>query len=142
LLLSAGFHVVEAPAIEIVSAWDAAELARVCEGLRGGVYAWVVLQSTNAARGLPLETARVVCGAATARTPGVLAKLTLDHFSAAAALRALQPQVRQGDRILVPRAAEGRDELFDGLHSLGARVDAPVAYRTVAVAPPSVRDLQ
>jgi len=41
--------------------------------------------------------------------------------------------------VLVPRAAEGRDELLDGLRALGVAVDAPVAYCTVAVPPDRLR---
>jgi len=42
-------------------------------------------------------------------------------------------------RVLVPRAAEGRDELLDGLRALGVALDAPVAYRTVAVSADRLR---
>lgn len=44
---------------------------------------------------------------------------------------ALAGRVR-GQRVLVPRAEEGRPELVDGLTRAGAQVVAPVAYRTVA----------
>jgi uroporphyrinogen-III synthase/uroporphyrinogen III methyltransferase/synthase len=44
---------------------------------------------------------------------------------------ALAPEVR-GRRVLVPRAADGRPELVDGLVAAGAQVAAPAAYRTVA----------
>src|SRR5207302_482464 len=52
---------------------------------------------------------------------------------ATAALEALRNRVAPGHRILVPRAAEGRDELVDGLRALGADVVAPTAYRTIEV---------
>jgi uroporphyrinogen-III synthase len=134
LLRAAGFDPVEAPAIAIEPAWVPDELESTRRALAAGTYAFVVLASANAARGLQehLPHARAVCGAATARALALHPVATLDRFSAAVALDALKPLVRSGDRVLVPRAAEGRDELVDGLHALGADVHAPVAYRTVA----------
>ena len=137
LLAAAGFEVVEAPAIETVPAWDPGELQTVRTELAAGAYDWVVLPSQNAGRMLleSLRQARLVCGAASALALGLSPTLTLDRFSARAALEAMGPLVRPGQRILVPRAAEGHVELTDGLVALGARVDTPIAYRTVAVAP-------
>jgi uroporphyrinogen III methyltransferase / synthase len=105
--------------------------------LAAGAYAWVVLPSQNAGRLLlgELEHARVVCGAASAHVLGLRPTIKLERFSASAALEALQPVVRAGQRVLVPRAADSRDELIAGLATLGAHVDAPIAYRTVAVDP-------
>jgi uroporphyrinogen-III synthase/uroporphyrinogen III methyltransferase/synthase len=131
----AGFRVVEAPAIAIVAAWDPAELETVCRELEAGAFAWAVLPSRNASHGLlpALLRTRVVCGVATARALGLTAYLELAHFSAAAALEALRDRVSPGQRVLVPRAAEGRDELIDGLRGLGADVCARIAYRTLPV---------
>jgi uroporphyrinogen-III synthase/uroporphyrinogen III methyltransferase/synthase len=58
----------------------------------------------------------------------------------AALAEALAPHVR-GRRVLVPRAAEGRPELLEGLRAAGAEVRAPSAYRTVAASPESLRPL-
>ena len=129
LLEAAGFLAVEAPAIEIVPAWAPAELARV----REQHYDWTVLASANGGRELDLSRTRVVCGTTTARVLGITAEIALDRFSAAAALDAVRTRLSPGARVLVPRAAEGRPELVDGLRALGALVDAPVAYRTVVV---------
>ena len=136
LLADAGFEPVEAPAIAIVGAWDAAELEAVRRDLRAGLFDWVILSSQNAARDLDadLAGARIVCGTATAEVLGIVAEATIARFSAAAALDALRPRLAPGARVLVPRAAEGRDELLDGLRRLGANVVAPVAYRTVPAA--------
>jgi uroporphyrinogen-III synthase len=136
LLEAAGFDVLEAPAIAIVPAWDPVELATVRRDLAAGAFDWVVLASQNAAHGLEAElaSASVVCGASTAHALGLLPKLQLDRFSAGAALEVLRPHVRPRQRVLVPRAAEGRDELIDGLRSLGVEVSAPVAYHTAFVA--------
>lgn len=135
LLRAAGFDVVEAPAIAIVEAWDAATLAEVREQAHGNRFSWVVLPSQNAGHGLEAELRasgeQVICGAATARGLGLDRARVLARFSAAAALDVLQPLVRPGERVLIPRAAEGRDELVDGLRALDVEVAAPVAYRTV-----------
>jgi uroporphyrinogen-III synthase len=137
LLERAGFEAVEAPTIDIVPAWDAHELERVVRDLSAGVFAWVVLPSQNAGLMLAdrLAEARVVCGSQTARALGLQPTHSLDHFSARAALDLLRPLIEPGQRILVPHAAEGRDELVDGLVAAGAIVRAPIAYRTVVVGP-------
>lgn len=44
--------------------------------------------------------------------------------------REIGPRVA-GREVLLPRAAEGRPELPDGLRAAGARLTAPIAYRTV-----------
>jgi uroporphyrinogen-III synthase len=75
----------------------------------------------------------VACGAATASALGLEAEIALDRFSASTALELLRDRITPGQRVLVPRAAEGRDELIDGLRGLGGDVYAPIAYRTVPV---------
>jgi uroporphyrinogen III methyltransferase/synthase len=105
--------------------------------LRAGRFAWVVLASQNAGRALVVElrSARIVSGVATAAALGLTPHIPLERFSAAAALEALRPHLQPGERVLVPRGAEGRDELLDGLRGLGVNVVAPVAYRTAAAEP-------
>lgn len=137
LLTAAGFVSIEAPAIEIVPAWDEAELSAVREVLRAGSFDWVILASKNAARAIRAEldasTAQLVCGVATARALGIRPAVGLQRFSAGAALDAIRPLIAPGDRVLLPRAADGRDELLDGLRQLGASLTAPIAYRTITV---------
>ena len=136
LLAEAGFEAVEAPAITIAHGWgDATTLEDVRRDLHAGLFDWVVLPSQNAGRAIAPELAgaHVVCGAATAVALGITAEVVLDRFSAAAALEALRLRALPGQRVLVPRAAEGRDELVDGLRDLDVDVAAPVAYRTVPV---------
>jgi uroporphyrinogen-III synthase len=147
LLRQAGYTPVEVPAIETVPAWDARELLTVLERLRAREYAWAVFASRNAVRffleGLTevggsandLRPVKLLAGTGTAEelsTHGLAATHTLERFSAAAALAFVQGD----DHVLVPRAAEGRDELINGL----AHVDAPVCYRTQAVPPTHVPD--
>jgi uroporphyrinogen-III synthase len=136
LLALAGVDVVEAPAIATIPAWTDRELQSARLGLRTGAYQWVVIASRNAVLELldELADARVVCGAATAAALGLHPALALERFSAGAALDMLRHRIAPGDRVLMPRAADGRDELADGLRALGADVHAPVAYRTVATA--------
>ena len=137
LLRHAEFEVIEAPAIAIVPGWDPSELERTRRELAAGAFDWLVLPSQNAARGLGSDlrstNVRAVCGAATARALALEPVVELERYSAAVVIEALRPRVLPGQRVLVPRAAEGRDELVDGLRSLGADVHAPVAYRTMAV---------
>lgn len=135
LLREAGFEPIEAPAIEIQPAWEPAELEAARRGLEVGAFDWVVLASQNAGSLLKSELRlnRIVCGAATGQALGVTSEFALRRFSAAAALHVMRPMVLPGQRVLVPRAAGGRDELIDGLRASGATVTAPVAYRTVAV---------
>jgi uroporphyrinogen-III synthase len=126
---------VEAPAIAIVPAWDARLLVSVRQDLQDGRFDWVVVASQNAGHGLEnaLRSAgsRVLCGAATAQALSLSGARVMQRFSGAAALEVLRPLVSNGERVLVPRAAEGREELVDGLRALGLEVIAPVAYRTV-----------
>jgi uroporphyrinogen-III synthase/uroporphyrinogen III methyltransferase/synthase len=52
----------------------------------------------------------------------------------------LAPRVR-GRRVLLPRPAEGRPELLDGLRAAGADVAAAEAYRTVPAPAEAIRPL-
>jgi uroporphyrinogen-III synthase len=137
LLRAAGYEPVEVPAIQVVAASDAAEIDGVLRRLRRAEYAWIVLSSANAARffasaagGLP-ATVPILCGAATAEALRLQPSVALERFSASAALQALESRLAGTARVLVPRAAEGRDELIDGLQQRGLRVDAPLCYRTL-----------
>jgi uroporphyrinogen-III synthase len=138
LLRAAGYAPVGVPAIEVIAVSQASELAEVARRLGDGEYAWIVLSSANAARffsscvGVALGDTPVLCGTATGEALGISPALALRHFSAQAALETLQPRLAPGARILVPRAAEGRDELISGLQEWGVIVDAPVCYRTVS----------
>lgn len=148
LLRQAGYTPVEVPAIESVAAWNADELSEVLQRLRSGRYSWAVFASRNAVRffleGLSamggsaddVLSLKLLAGTGTAEAlhaHGLVATRTLERFSAAAALGVLQ---HESGTVLVPRAAEGRDELVTGL----AKVDAPVCYRTQALAQRTLPD--
>jgi uroporphyrinogen-III synthase len=137
LLREAGFSVAEAPAIAIVPALEASLLAAIRQDLAARRFDWVVLASTNAGRQLADDlregSTPIVCGTATAEALNLKPTVGLNRFSASAALSALASELRTGQRVLAPRAAEGRDELLGGLAALGIEVTAPVAYRTIPV---------
>src|SRR4051794_19976529 len=101
VLSAAGCEGVEAPPIAIEPAWDAVELERTVAALQRGEYAWLVLQSANAATSLPLEHVNVLCGEATARALGISVAQTLVRFSANAAVETLRPLLRRADHVLV-----------------------------------------
>ena len=121
--------------------------------LHAGVYAWVAFTSANAVErtmdallrtGLDARAfarARIAAiGPATARAleqRGLRADLVPTHGDGPAVARAMleaDPALAaNGLAVLLPRAAEGREELAQALVAAGARVDAVAAYRTVAV---------
>jgi len=135
---------------------DAARLDAALADLRR--YAWLVFASANAVErftaaltdrrldGRALAGARIACvGQATAAalaSRGLIADLVPAHGDAAGVARAVIESSGdlRGARILVPRAAEGRDEAVDLLRAAGAEVDAIAIYRLAPVQPdhPSV----
>lgn len=136
--------------IEPPASWEPfdAALARLAD------YDALVFASANAvrfaaeraaARGRPLAgaRARVLCvGAATAeaaRRAGLAPDLVpSERFDAEALLAAiLRRGPVAGRRFLLPRAADGRDVLPEGLRRAGAEVDAPAVYRTLPPPPDS-----
>jgi len=113
-------------------------------------YDALVLASANAvraftdralARGVRLDTgAWTVCcvgpqTAEAARGQGLPVHLVPEQRDAAGLVAALAARFAlAGARILVPRAAEGREELVDDLRAGGAEVSAVAAYRTLPAA--------
>jgi uroporphyrinogen III methyltransferase/synthase len=146
-----GAEVLVAPAIRVepLGADELEPLAAALEGLRA--YRWVVFTSQN--------TVQVVCdrmaewgrsphelravpvaaiGPATAaalEARGVTPEVVPPQFVAEGVLEALAARGGlRGARVLLPRAAEARDVLPDGLRALGADVDVIPVYRTVGAA--------
>ncbi len=153
-LRALGAEVLEFPAIALAPAADLRPLDAALRELDR--FDWVAFASANAVeqavarldalgikRGL-LADRRLACvGPATgARLEALVRAPDLMPSSAtgAALAASLAPHVR-GLAVLVPRAAEGRPELVDGLRAAGAEVAAPVAYRTVLAAPGSMAGL-
>jgi len=143
-LVDRGAECVLLPLVEIVPPDDPAPLRAALAGL--DEYAWAVFTSANAARAVSDELRRAgrdggafaatrVCaiGPATAAALGA-AGIRVDLVAAehvgegvVAALAAAGPL--GGLRVLLPRAAAGRDVIPDELRRRGATVDAVVAYR-------------
>jgi uroporphyrinogen-III synthase/uroporphyrinogen III methyltransferase/synthase len=149
-----GAEVLEFPAIALSDAEDFGPLDAALRGLDR--FAWVVFASAHAAEetvrrldalGLPrglLADRRLACvGPATGARLEALVRapdLMPAEATGVALAASLAPHVR-GRPVLVPRAADGRPELGDGLRAAGAEVVAPVAYRTVLAAPGSLAAL-
>jgi uroporphyrinogen III methyltransferase/synthase len=141
-----GARPIEVPTIAIQPPDDGgAALDRAARELGDGGYDWVVFSSANAVeallRRLPdarsFRSARI--GAVGPGTSGALkewglvADLLPSRAVAEGLLEALPPPPRPGARVLLPRAAAGRDVLPEGLARAGWKVDAVAAYRTVGV---------
>lgn len=138
-LRAAGATVLEYPVIAIAPplSWDPVDgaIAGLAE------YQWLVFTSANAARifweraGSAGTTARICAvGPATAAaviSAGRPVDLIPTEHVAEGALEMLKGLLREGDRVLVPRAAVARDVLPDGLRALGAEVDVVDVYRNV-----------
>ncbi|GMR13240.1 MAG: hypothetical protein BMS9Abin29_1445 [Gemmatimonadota bacterium] len=121
--------------------------------MRSASYDWVVLTSTNAVTAL--EAARLELGVDRSPWPGPATRFCAVGPGTAAALSAagLTPEIVPSEfvgesvlealleadgnlerrRILIPRAAEARDVIPDGLRAAGATVDVIEAYRTTPV---------
>lgn len=138
-----GARVLDVPAIVVAPPESWAELDAALSGL--GQFDWIAFASATAvdatlsrigALGIappPVGTRLAAVGKATAdrlrerlRAPD----LVPESATGAAMAAEMAPLVR-GRRVLVPRAAEGRPELVDGLVKAGADVLAVACYRTV-----------
>ncbi|HKJ93386.1 MAG TPA: uroporphyrinogen-III synthase [Longimicrobiales bacterium] len=141
-----GAEVVVFPTIRIVEPEDPEPLRRAVAEL--AAYDWLVLTSPNgvdrffeelAAAGLAvgaLSGVRIACvGSSTAaavEARGARVAVVPEQHVGEGLLEAMVALGVAGARILLPRAAEAREVLPDGLRAAGARVDDVAAYRTVA----------
>jgi uroporphyrinogen-III synthase len=149
-----GAEVLEFPAIALAAAEDPGPLDAALRELER--FAWVAFASANAVEQAVarLDALGLSCGALADRRLACVGPATGARLEAlvrapdlipaeatgAALASALARHVR-GRAVLVPRAAEGRPELCDGLRAAGAEVVAPVAYRTVTAAAGSLSRL-
>jgi uroporphyrinogen III methyltransferase/synthase len=140
-----GAEVVEAPAIRIVPRPLEGEVAQMADAIGG--YDIVCVTSPNAvtllfealaARGLDaraLAGATVAAiGAGTAReldSHGIRADVVPERSIAESLLDELAGIDVAGKRVLIPRAADARDVLPEGLRKRGADVDVVALYDTV-----------
>jgi uroporphyrinogen III methyltransferase/synthase len=142
-LESLGAMCVELPTIAVGDPADSGTALADAAG-RVGSYAWVAFASANAvtrfcrslrdARAFgAVKVAAVGPGTASALASfGVVADLIPDDAVAQSLLTALGAGP---GRVLLPRAAAGRDVLPEGLRAAGWEVDVVEAYRTLAVQP-------
>jgi uroporphyrinogen III methyltransferase/synthase len=141
-LTALGAEVVEAPAIRIEPRLPEGEIAQMVRDIAG--YELICLTSPNAA-GLLLDLvgdARRLAGARIAAIgPGTARELQRRSIApdvvagtstAEGLLDALAGTELEGARVLIPRAADARDALPDGLRERGAQVDVVALYDTVA----------
>jgi uroporphyrinogen III methyltransferase/synthase len=141
-----GARPIEVPTIRIDQPEDGgAGLERAAAELAQGRYDWVIFSSPNAVAALldRLPDARAFGSASLAAMgPGtadalkawrLVPDLVPERAIAEGLLEAFPDPPGPGSRVLLPRAAEGRDVLPDGLTAAGWDVDAVVAYRTVRV---------
>ena len=145
LLEDAGALAVELPAIAIAPPEDFGPLDDAVSRLSS--CGWVIFASTNAVESVfdrlteqgrdarAFGTARVgAIGPATAtalEARGIRPDFTPSRSVSSAALEELAGYEWKGVSVLLPTADIGRDELAEGLSSLGANVERVTAYRTV-----------
>jgi uroporphyrinogen-III synthase len=149
-----GAEVREIPSIAFAPPSDPAPLDAALRDLAR--FDWAVFASATAvertverlaALGLPSAAlARLSLAAVGPATAERLARTVREpdlvpaESKGAAMAAALAARVR-GRRVLLPRPAEGRPELLDGLVAAGAEVVAVEAYRTLAAAAEAIRPL-
>lgn len=144
ILEEAGAEVLEIPTIRIEppDSWE--PLDRAIGEL--DAFSWVLFTSVNgvemfrkrleaSGRNLgALSKARIAAiGPATADAIvhwGLEPEVIPEEYRAEALVERLRTEIRPGDRILIPRAAEARDLLITGLAALGAQVTEVPAYST------------
>jgi uroporphyrinogen-III synthase len=136
-----GLEVVAMPVTRTAPPPDEGALARALEA---GGYAVILVASARAAQALDRARGHVPLAEVWAVGPATAAALHAagiparqpeaahDASTLAAALLGARELV--GKKVLVPRAAEGRDEAITMLRAAGALVDDIAAYRTVPVA--------
>lgn len=126
------------PAVEIREPADPGPLERSLERLAD--FDWVVFASVHGVRAVlrrrsSLGAVKVAAvGPATARKLeryGITVSLVpAAEYSAAGLVTSLAQRGVRGQRILIPQAKEGRDDLAEGLARLGAEVVRVTAYET------------
>lgn len=144
LLEEAGAEVLEVPTIRIEPPESWEPLDRAIGELEA--FRWVVFTSVNGVEmfrarleaggrdHMALSNARIAAiGPATAealRRWGREPEIVPTEYRAEGLVERLRAEIKPGERILIPRAAEARELLVEGLTALGARVTEVPAYRT------------
>jgi uroporphyrinogen III methyltransferase/synthase len=144
LLEDAGAEVLRVPTIRIEPPESWAQLDRALGEIEN--FRWVIFTSVNGVEFFrerldlagkdfrSLHNARVAAiGPETAerlRRWGILPELIPSEYRAEGLVDLLRGEIRPGDRILLPRAAEARELLVSELERTGARVAEVPVYRT------------
>jgi len=145
LLAAEGAQAILFPTIRITppASWDGVD--RALAGLDG--YDWIVFTSANGVKHFfarlrdrggdirDLKGVRIcTIGPATAAAVGAMGirvDLVPDEYISEGVGRSFETVDLEGRRVLLPRAAEARDVIPEGLAKRGAAVDVVTAYRTV-----------
>jgi uroporphyrinogen III methyltransferase / synthase len=145
LLEKEGARVIHFPTIKITNPQDWSGLDAAVNKL--DTYNWLIFTSANGVQYFferlkeqhkdirELKGIKICCiGPATAgqiEARGLKVDLVPEKFIAEGILQSFSAQNLQGQKILLPRAAEARDVLPAGLEKMGAAVDIVTAYETV-----------
>ena len=145
LLLEQGANPISFPTITIEPPDDWNELDKALEQLES--YHWLIFTSANGVRFFferlrqkekdirDLKGIKICCiGPATARQieeKDIKVDLVPDEFIAEGILKSFSALNVRGKKILLPRAAQARDILPEGLKNQGAEVDVVTVYRTI-----------
>jgi uroporphyrinogen-III synthase len=147
-LRTLGAAVRELPAIAFAAPDDSAPLDAALRELER--FDWVVFASATAVDRVlaRLRELRLPDGALAGRSLAAVGAATAERLRARLRAPDLQPGDATGEalaralaasvagrRVLLPRAAEGRNELLEGLAAAGAEIHAVDAYRTVPSPP-------
>lgn len=140
-----GANCIEAPAIKITTPDD--DFASLDKAIaKIGEYEWIIFTSTNGVdrffarlneKGLDVRSLRdakiAAIGTATAsklKNYGIIADKVPTMFMAEGILNVLKDDIKEGTKVLIPRAQKAREALPIGLRQLGAVVDVAETYTT------------
>jgi uroporphyrinogen III methyltransferase/synthase len=145
LLEEKGARVIHFPVIRIAEPEDWTGLDGALDRLSD--YNWIIFTSANGVRHFfrrlrerggdvrDLRGIRVAtigpASAAAVEGWGIRVDLVPEEYISEGVVKAFAAVDLTGQRVLLPRAAEARDVIPDGLSALGATVDVVTAYRTV-----------
>ena len=145
LLEKEGAKIIHFPTIKIIPPHDWSSLDTALNKL--DTYNWIIFTSGNGVQYFfdrlekqnkdvrELKGIKICCiGPATAEQitkRGIKVALVPEHYVSEGILQSLAATDMQGKKVLIPRAAQARDVLPEGLRKMGAAVDIVTAYETV-----------
>ncbi len=145
LLDEKGARIIHFPVIRIAEPEDWSGLDRALENLPA--CSWIVFTSANGVRHFferlrerggdirDLRGIRIAtigpASAAAVEARGIRVDIVPEEYISEGVVKAFEKADLKGARVLLPRAAEARDVIPEGLAAMGATVDVVTAYRTV-----------